>query len=88
MTIQIEAETWEETLSRFKDAAQALLPGREREMEPRGKPRGKIGYFFHTGMNILTEAVRRNAEVAAKTILFGFPLLLLLFLWGNTIVAN
>lgn len=88
MTMLIEAETWDETWDRFKDAGLWLFTGRPLRISRQGKPRGKIGYFFHTGMNILTEAARRNAEAAAKTILFGFPALILLYEWGNDIVAK
>lgn len=82
--IDIKAETLEETLSRFKTAAYMLWPWNPRVVpSPLGK-RGKINYFFHTMMNIMTEAVRRNAQFAAKTILFGFPTVILLYEWGNS----
>ena len=86
MTVLIEAETYEETIDRVKEALRALYW--KNPPIPNTQDRGKIGYFFHTLMNVITEGVRRNAQFAAKTILFGFPSIILFYEWGNIITAT
>ncbi len=82
MPITITAETWKETIERLKEATIALIPGNPKVFIPEDQvQRGKIAYFSHNLMNVGTELNRRNAQIGAKIIVFGFPLLILLVEW-------
>ncbi len=82
MPISIMTETWKETIERLKEASVALIPGNRKVFIPEEqKQRGKIRYFLHVAMNVPVELNRRNAQIGAKIILFGFPLLILLVEW-------
>ncbi len=82
MPITITAETWKETIDRLKEATVALVPGNRKVfIQKEQKQRGKVRYFLHVAMNVPVELNRRNAQIGAKIIVFGFPLLILLVEW-------
>ncbi len=74
-----QGTTWKEDIDRVQAALRDLWP--PFEQSPHDDKRNNVMWLLHSLMNVLTELNRRNAQIGAKIIVFGFPLLILLVEW-------
>ncbi len=74
-----QGTTWKQDIDRVQAALRDLWP--PFGQSPHDDKRNNVMWLLHSSWNVLVEATRRNPQAAAKIIVFGFPLLILLVEW-------
>ena len=75
----MKGTTFKEDMDRVKDALRDLWP--PFRQSPHDDSRNNLRWLLHSLMNVPVEMTRRHPQAAAKIIVFGFPLLILVHLW-------